>query len=62
MGHLAFAAAIEAIISNLMFRGASIIEPTAEEAKTTPLSIWTALGVGVSHFFRLPALRRPCRD
>lgn len=62
MGHLAFAAAIEAIISNLLFRGSTIIEPAPEEAKPTPLSSWMALGVGVSHFFHVPSFLRPCRD
>jgi hypothetical protein len=62
MGHLAFAAAVEAIISNLLFRGSSIIEPTPEEANTPPLSHWAALGVGASHFFHVPTFLRPCRD
>jgi len=67
MGHLAFAAAIEAIIGNLLFRGSSIIEPTPieltpGEAKTTPLSYWAALGAGASHFFHAPTFHRPCRD
>jgi hypothetical protein len=62
MGHLAFAAAIEAIVSNLLFRGSSIIEPPAKEANSPPLSRWLALGVGASHFFHAPTYPQPCRD